>query len=202
MATLTKTMLSDLMKGNAAISLLTCPTDGKVTFSGLNFKDADQIFSIKDSFTLAPADPTVTNIQIDQFNEIIDTMIEEGEYVMNANIPTQATEVFDYFYNQGAEIASIKGQDGVDYEGQAYQGRKEVYASILVESESKKTAIAFARVRVVVLPPARDDNQNPAYLKFSGYISANLKEKEGNFAVLKAKKTEAPAEPAEPETKA
>lgn len=186
-ATLTKDMLQDLMKGNASISLLDCTDNGQVEFANLDFTGADQIFSIKDSFTLAPADPTVTNIQIDQFNEIIDNMVEEGEYVMNANIPSIATAVLDFFYEKGAEIASMKGQDGDEYQGQAYAERKEKFASVLVESESRKTAIAFARVRIVVLPPSRDDNQNPAYLKFSGYISANLKEGEGNFAVLKAK---------------
>lgn len=187
MATLTKAMLADLMKGNAAISMIPCPTNGEVTFSGLDFTEADQIFTIKDSFTLAPADPTTTTIQIDQLNEIIDTMVEEGDYVMNANIPSIAEALLDYFYEAGATITGMKGQDGeTTYSGKAYAGRKEIYASLLVESESKKTAVCFARVRCVVLPPARDDNQNPAYLKFSGYIGANLKEGQGNFAVLKA----------------
>lgn len=186
MATLTKAMLADLMKGNAAISLIACPEDGQVQYSTLDFSSADQIFSTKDTFTLAPADPTVTTIQIDQLDEIIDTSIEEGEYVMNANIPSIASDLLDYFYEKGAAITGLKGQDGkTTYNGQAYAERKEVFASVLVESQSRKTAVVFARVRIVVLPPSRDDNQNPVYLKFSGYISANLKQGEGNFAVLK-----------------
>ena len=185
-ATLTKAMLADLMKGNASISLLACPENGEVTFSSLDFSSADQIFSVKDSFTLAPADPTVTNIQIDQNNEIIDTNIEEGDYVMNANIPSIASAVLDYFFNKGVAIAGMKGQDETtEYSGQAYSDRKEVYCSILVESQSKKTAVAFARVRCFLNEPARDDNSNPAYLKFGGYIMSNLKEGEGKFAVLK-----------------
>jgi hypothetical protein len=175
------------MKGNAAISLLACPSNGQVEYSDLDFSAADQIFTTKDSFTISEADPTVTNIQIDQLNEIIDSDIEEGEYTMNANIPSMASAVLDYFYNVGVTITGLKGQDGTTtYSGKSYQGRKEVYCSILVESASKKTAVCFARVKCVVNRPSRDDNSTPAYLKFTGTIGANLKAGEGNFAVLKA----------------
>ena len=187
MATLTKEMLSDLHKGNASISLLACPANGQVSFSTLDFSTADQIFTTKDSFTINDADPTITNIQIDQLNEIIDTDIEDGDYVINANIPSIATAVLDYFYNAGVTVASMLGQDGTtSYAGKGYLARKEVFVSILVESASKNTAICFARVKCVVNRPSRDDNSNPAYLKFAGYINANLKSNEGNFAVLKA----------------
>lgn len=184
--TLTKAMLADLMKGNASISLIECPDSGEVEFADLDFTAADQIFSTKDSFQLSPADPTLTNLQVDQFNEIIDTDIEEGDYTMTANIPSVATAVLDYFYNAGVTISQMKGQDGTTtYDGKGYTNRKEKYASILVESESKKTAVVFARVKVTVNPPARDDNSAPTYLKFTGTIGANLKANEGNFAVLK-----------------
>lgn len=186
MAKLTKAMLADLMKGNAAISLLACPDNGEVTFSALDFSDADQIFTTKDSFQIAPSDPTVTNLQIDQLNEIIDTDIEDGDYVINGNIPSIAQSVLSYFYEKKQDISAMKGQGGDNtYDGASYGARKDLYLSILVESASKNTAICFARVRVVVNPPARDDNSTPAYLKFSGYINTNLKEGEGNFAVLK-----------------
>lgn len=186
MATLTKAMLADLMKGNASISLLACPENGEVDLTTLDFQGADQIFSTKDSFTLAPADVTTTNLQIDQFDEIIDTTFEEGEYLMNANIPSMASEVLDYFFASGASITALKGQDGTSYSGKSYGERLEKYASILVESASKKVAVAFARVRVTVNQPARDNNTDPAYLKFVGNILANLKQGAGNFAVLKA----------------
>ena len=186
-ATLTKAMLADLHKGNASISLLACPATGQVTFADLDFSAADQIFTTKDSFTIADADPTITNIQIDQLNEIIDTDIEDGDYVINANIPSIATAVLDYFYNAGVTVTGLKGQDGTTtYGGKAYLGRKEVYVSILVESASKNTAVCFARVKCIVNKPSRDDNSNPAYLKFAGYVNTNLKANEGTFAVLKS----------------
>lgn len=184
--TLTKAMLADLMKGNASISLLECPANGEVTFANLDFDTADQIFSVKDSFTITPADVSQTNLQIDQMDEIIDTVFEEGDYVMNANIPSMATAVMDYFFNSGATISQLKGQDGTTtYDGKGYAERKEKYASVLIESASKNTAICFARVRVTVNPPARDNNTDPAYLKFTGTIVANLKAGQGNYAVLR-----------------
>lgn len=186
MATLTKAMLADLMKGNAAISLLPCPENGEVTFSALDFSAADQIFTTKDTFQIAPSDPSVTNIQIDQLNEIIDTEIEDGDYVINGNIPSIASAVLEYFFEKHKTITAMKGQGGANtYAGASFGTRKDLYVSILVESASKNTAVCFARVRVVVNPPARDDNSTPAYLKFAGYVNANLKEGEGNFAVLK-----------------
>ena len=184
--TLTKAMLSDMMKGNASISLLACPANGEVTFANLDFDTADQIFTTKDSFQIASSDVTINNFQIDQFDEIVDSSFEEGDYTINANIPSIASAILDYFYEDGATISQMKGQDGTTtYDGTGYSERKELYCSVLVESASKKTAVCFARVRVTVNPPSRDNNTDPAYLKFVGTIVANLKAGQGNFAVLK-----------------
>lgn len=184
-ATLTKAMLADMMKGNASISLLACPANGQVTLSSLDFTAADQIFSVKNSFQLQPTDPTKTDLQIDQMDEIVDSTYTEGDYTMVANIPSQATALLDFFYNAGSSVTGVKGQDGsTTYAGKGYLDRKEVYCSVLVESASKKTSVLFARVRVTVNPPQNDDTDNPAYLRFNGVILANLKASEGNFAVL------------------
>lgn len=184
--TLTKAMLADMMKGNASISLLACPANGEVTFANLDFDTADQIFTTKDSFQLASSDVTISNFQIDQFDEIVDSSFEEGDYTINANIPSMASAILDYFYTAGATVSQMKGQDGTTtYDGKGYAERKEIYCSVLVESASKSTAVCFARVRVTVNPPSRDNNTDPAYLKFVGTIVANLKAGQGNFAVLK-----------------
>ena len=55
---------------------------------------------------------------------------------------------------------------------------------MLLVSESKKTAIALARVKLAVNPPAIDDMDTPAYLKMTGYVLVNPKG--GKFSVLKA----------------
>ena len=76
-ATLTKAMLADLMKGNASVSLLDCPANGQVTLDGLDFEDADQIFTLENTLTITEGEPTQENTRIDQMKEIIDSMITE-----------------------------------------------------------------------------------------------------------------------------
>ena len=184
MATLTKAMLDDLHKGNAAISLLAY-TKGGVALAGLDFTGADQVFTEQDTFTLAPSDPTTNVFKVDQYDETIDFDFENGDWTINGNIPSWAAEVFDYFYEAGEAIATaIKGQEGTSYTGKGYKRAKEVEVSILVESKSKKTAIVLGHVKIVVNDPAFDDHQKPGYVKFTGYVLENGTN--SRFGVLKA----------------
>lgn len=193
-ATLTKAMLADLHKGNATIKMVAAPADGKVYFTAgtsqtaLSFADAEQIFTLKNSLSIAPADAEVNKIQIDQLDEVIDEEVNFGDYIINGNIPSIAQALLDYFFNVGASSISqmVSGDTGLTYDGKGYfNAPKDIVVSMLIQSESKNTAIAFARVRVVVTPPSQDDSDNPAYLKFTGYVLNNLAESQGDFAVLK-----------------
>lgn len=185
MATLTKAMLEDLHKGMAAISLVTYPSGG-VDFDTLDFKSADQIFTIKDSFSLTPSDSTTEEIKIDQRDEAIDTTVTKGEWTMAGNIPSVATALLAYFFNQGQTIASLIGQEGDTYAGAGYFSEaKEVICSVLIESASKKTAIAFARVKFVVNGISIEGTDTPSYLAFTGSVLANTMSGKGDFAVLK-----------------
>ena len=186
MATLTKAMIDDLHKGMAAISLLPYP-DGGVTFGTLDFTDADQIFTLKDSFSITPSDPTSEEVKIDQKDQTIDTTTETGEYKMAGQIPSIATAVLDYFMNKAKEVSNIKGQEGTAYKGASYYIEpKEVICSVLVESASKKTAIAFAKVKFVVPGVTQENAATPAYLAFNADVLANATAGEGDFAVLSA----------------
>lgn len=182
-ATLTKAMLDDLHKGNAAISLLPY-TAGGVNLEALDFSDADQVFTEQDTFTLSPSDPSTNAFKIDQNDETIDFDFEEGDWTINGNIPSFATEVLDYFYNAGETITNVTGQNGTKYAGKGYNGAKEVEVSVLVESKSEKTAIVLGHVKISVNPPAIDDHQKPGYVKFVGYVLANPKG--SKFGVVKA----------------
>lgn len=182
-ATLTKAMLEDLHKGNASLSLLPY-TEGGVSLAALDFTGADQIFTLRDSLQLTPSDADVTSIKIDQLDEIIDMDMNEGDYTIKGNIPSVASELLDYFYDKGNEVTGIKGQDGTTYTGQAYKQAKYSEVSILLESETKKTAIALARVKMCVNPPTQESIDTPAYISFTGYVLINpLGDK---FAVVRA----------------
>lgn len=183
-ATLTKAMIDDLHKGMAAISLLPY-ADGGVTFTNLDFSDADQIFTLKDSFSITPSDPTSEEIKIDQKDQTIDTTTETGEYKMAGQIPSIATEVLDYFMEKAVDVTGVKGQEGDTYSGSSYYIEpKEVICSVLVESASKKTAIVFAKVKFVVPGITTENAATPTYLAFNADILANAKTGQGDFAVL------------------
>lgn len=186
MATLTKAMIDDLHKGMAAISLLPY-TDGGVTFSSLDFTEADQIFTLKDSFSITPSDPTSEEIKIDQKDQTIDTTTETGEYKMAGQIPSVAVALLDFFMNKAKAVTGVKGQEGDSYTGSSYYIEpKEVICTVLVESASKKTAIAFAKVKFVVPGVSMENASTPAFLGFNADILANAKTGEGDFAVLTA----------------
>lgn len=175
-ATLTKEMLQDLHRGCSAISLLSYPPDGAkylASLSSLDFTDADQVFSIKDSFQLSPADPDTQETQIDQYDETIDYSMTEGAWEVTANLPTNSAKVLSYFFDGAEDVTGVKGQDGDSYEGMAFTNAKEVDVTMLIESESKQTAVILAHVRMMVSPPARDDNSTPMYLKLSGAVLVN-----------------------------
>lgn len=189
MATLTKTMLEDLHKGMTALTLKAYPEGGVKFSEGVSFAGEDQIFTLKDSFSLTPSDPTTEEIKIDQNDEIIDSTVEAGEYTMSGQIPSVATAILDYFMNSVQTVDGIIGQDGkVTYEGKTYDnGNKEVIASVMIESASKKTAIVFARVKFVVSGVAIENASGLAYVPFTATILGNTADGEGSFAVLKAK---------------
>ena len=186
MAKLTKAMIDDLHKGMASLSLLKY-ADGGVTFSNLDFSGADQIFTLKDSFSITPSDPTSEEIKIDQKDQTIDTTVTTGEYKMAGQIPSVATEVLDFFMNPAAEVTGVKGQEGDSYSGSSYYiDPKEVICSVLVESASKKTAIVFAKVKFVVPGITLENASTPAYVAFNADVLANAAAGQGDFAVLSA----------------
>lgn len=175
MPTLSKTMLNNLHIGNASIKLLPY-TSGGVTLAGLDFTEADEIFTIRDSFKLAPSDPNTNPIYIDQNNEQIELGFTPGDYIINANIPSVDPDLIAYFFNIGTAIIAsspIKASAEETYTGKGVNEVKTVESSILVQSENKETAIVFARVKLIATPITIDDHQNPAYIKLLGYVLAN-----------------------------
>ena len=183
-ATLTKAMIDDLHKGMASISLLRY-TDSGVTFGTLDFSEADQIFTLKDSFSVTPSDSTTEDVKIDQGDQTIDTTVTTGEYKMSGQIPSVATEVLDYFMSGASTVSNLTGQEGTNYSGKSYYIEpKEVICTVLIESASKKTAIVFAKVKFVVNGVTIENASTPAYVGFTADILANAKQGQGDFAVL------------------
>ena len=201
MASLTHAMLDDLHIGNASIALKAYSPSGLDFTAGMDFSTADQIYTLEDTFNLSCDDPSSTDIRIDQHREVIDVSIDKGgNWTMTGNIPSIAQAVLQYFFTEGKAItagtaSSPKGVTGADgtafYTGAGFMATPEIIeVSVLVESESKNTAILFPHVKMIVSKPKKDDNSNPAYLTFTGYVLPNPAkvgdDYVGDFAVLKA----------------
>lgn len=200
MATLTHAMLDDLHIGNASLALLPYSSTGLDITSGVSFANADQIFTLEGSFNLTSDDPSATDIRIDQHQEVIDTQIDKGgNWRMTGNIPSIAQALLEYFFTEGATVSAgtassptgVTGAEGTYYTGKGFMATPEtIEVSVLAESESKNTAILFPHVKMIVSKPKKDDNTNPAYLSFVGYVLPNPYKKSdafvGDFVVLKA----------------
>ena len=194
-------MLADLHIGNASLSLKAYSAAGLDFTTGVDFSDADQLYTLEGSFQLTCDDPSSSEIRIDQHQEVIDTQITKGgNWRMTGNIPSQAQALLEYFFTEGTAVSAgtasnptgITGADGnAYYTGKGFLATPEtIEVSILVESESKNTAILFPHVKLIVTPIKRDDNSNPAYLSFVGFILPNPMKSgnnyEGDFVVLNA----------------
>jgi len=183
-----KTLLATLFKGQSHWSLMPYDSTNGVAWENLSFSGADEFFTLKDSFQLSKADPTVTEIKIDQMDATIDTSTEDGEWTFTGNIPVIAAAYCDIFFDKGATVTSsgvILGQDGTTYTAQAYFATpKEVYATMMIENQAKNEGIAFARVKITV-GVSNDDSTNPAYLKINGTILNNTESTglQGDWAI-------------------
>lgn len=178
-------MLEDLHRGCASIKLLAVPSGGSVDFSSLSFSEADEIFTLKDSFQITQDDPSSEEIKIDQNDETIDTDVTSGEMKLQGDIPSVASPLLAYFFDQGQSSASVTAAAGDTYSGRGFfKNPKEVMATVLVVSASKKTAVVFGRVKLVA-SLTQDSTADPLCVRFAGTVLANLKDGEGDFAVLK-----------------
>lgn len=184
-ATLTHSMLEDLHRGCASIKLLAVPSGGSVDFKTLSFAQADEVFTLKDTFQITQDDASTDEIKIDQNDETIDTDVTTGEMKLQGDIPSVAVPLLTYFFEAGQTAASVTAATGETYTGAAFfKTPKEVIASVLVVSASKKTAVAFARVKLVA-SLTQDNTSDPLCVRFAGTVLGNLKSGEGDFSVLK-----------------
>ena len=194
MATLTHAMLDDLHIGNACISLKAYTSGGVDITQAVSFAAEDKIYTLEGSFNLECDDPSSTDIKIDQHQEVIDVQFDKGgNWRMTGNIPSVAQALLEYFFTEGQATGTITGGESSTYTGKGFMATPEIVeVTVLVESESKNTAILFPHVKMIVSKPKKDDNSNPAYLSFTGFILPNPFTKGtpatpvGDFAVLKA----------------
>lgn len=188
-ATLTAEMLKDIEMGNASVRLVE-QTD---TITDTTFDDADQIFTTEGTLQISQAEATKTEFKIDQRDAAVAVNYESGEFNVNGTVPSSAIPLFDYFYNKsGSQPTLTTGITSVDgatkyTEANGYDlDAKRKKVTMLVESQSKKTAIIFTNVELVTALNWGDVKTTPIGLTFTGTVMASAKDKAPSFIILKS----------------
>lgn len=192
---LASSLLTALFKGQSKFSILPFAATkqasgtqaGGIKWAELSFQGADELFTVKDSFTIDKADNTEEKFQIDQNNgQTIDSQITEfGELTFSGNFPAVAAEVFAVWHKEGVDITTLTGQDGTSYAGQGFfLNSKQIDCVCLIENANVDRAIAFARVAITIDEPTVADGKMVCPVK--GTILANPEASglEGDFAIL------------------
>ena len=172
-ATLTEAMKADLGKGHARLALIDYASTGVDFSTAIDFSTADQLWTVQDSLKVTSDDPTRTDLKLDQYKEVYDSDIEDGDYGIEGNVPFLNQPLFDMFFNDAKSGVSVTGTEGTSYTGSGYTTPKDVEKTILIESESKKTAIVLAHVKLRFNPPQIDDSSTSWYTRFTGSVLTN-----------------------------
>lgn len=186
---LTHALLADLNKGITKTAFLPI-SEGQATLNAADFSAADLIYSIKNSFSMDWSEPTIDEIKVDQNDEVIDTdMSDIGEVTITANYPSQAGTALAYFFTQAKSLSGVKDpgwtSGDATFEGASFFRKpKQVEGSLLCTSASGKSMIVFARVQITARE-LRDNDTGLWYIGLTGKMLTNLKDGEGDFAVLK-----------------
>lgn len=194
-ATLTDEILNNLAIGNSSIKLVE-QTD---TLTDTTFNDADRIFTTEGTLSISQEEPTKTEIKIDQSDLAIDTSYTSGEFTITGTVPSSAIPLFDYFYNKSLTQPSVTGITAVDGTTKynvaaAYNlDNKRKKVTMLIESQSKTTAIVFMNVDMIVSVNWNDVKTNPLGLNFTGTVLRNSSEGKGDFVILKSAASPNPA---------
>lgn len=98
-ATLTKAALDKVFVGISKIQLAPIAEIQESTFD-----DVDEVFTVKDSVSFSQAQPTKTEIKVDQFSAPIAATYEAGEFTITGNIPSVAKEILQYFYAVNSNV--------------------------------------------------------------------------------------------------
>ena len=188
-ATLTKAMLNDLETGNAIVKII--PQTNTITDT--SFNDANTLYTADGTLTITQAQPTKTEIKVDQMDAAVAVVYEAGEFTVSGTLPTTAIEAFEYFYskstNQPTLTTGITANDGVtkltEATGFNLDGKR-VNVTMYIESKSGKTAIVFTNVVMIVNINWGTVKTTPFGLEFTGTVLSATAEGVPSFIVLKA----------------
>ena len=184
---LTNAILNDLNTGNSVLKLLPYTAGGVnlAVSGGIDFSNADEIFTLENSFQISKDAPSFSATKIDQKHRVIESAVESGDnYTMTGNIPSIALALLDLAFESVTGEVTVK--DGADTytAAKAHKyGSKEAEYTVLARSQSGNSAVVFARVKFVFSEPQHDDNTTPTYVQFNAVMLPN-ENASGDFVAL------------------
>lgn len=141
-ATLTKAALDKVFLGISKIQL--APVG---ELKATTFDLADEIFTVKDSVSFSQAQPTKTEIKVDQLSAAIAATYESGEFTISGNIPSVAKEILQYFFKVNATapvaITGFTSGTGVDLQD------KIITAMVKITNSTGDRAIVIPRCEFI-----------------------------------------------------
>ena len=164
---LTKEQLNSLMGGISKIKLI--PQTG--TVAATMFDTANEIYTIRDSVNIKQAEPSKTEIKIDQADTAIAAFYEPGDFTITGQIPSVAKEILDYFFETNSTAtAAITGHGaGTGLEVSS----KKVKATMLIESGDKQMAVAFMNVEFVARFSWSNTSSSLLNISFTATVLSN-----------------------------
>lgn len=144
-ATLTQAYLSKVFKGISKICIVPVST----AYSATVFDGADELFTLKDSVSFSQAQPSKTEILVDQRTAPIAAAYEPGEFTITASIPSVAQEVLKYFFVEnkaGAPYGNITGfskQTAIDLNMKVLDSR------LMIVNDSSSMAIVIPMCEII-----------------------------------------------------
>lgn len=166
MAKLTKSVNSHVFMGISTIKLI--PQTN--TLTATSFDDADEIFTVKDSVNISQTAPTKTESKVDQFDTAIAVAYEPGEFTITMQLPSNAKELLEYFFETLPNNIVITGYtESVGIE----LTTKRTKVTMLIESQDKSTARAYMNVEFVAVFAADGTSTTPQRIDLTGTVLAN-----------------------------
>lgn len=154
MTLMTDQILQDLHTGNAEIRFKEY-SENDWKGGTIDFSAASVIYTAKDTLEVNQEQPTVTELKLDQNDRTYSSTSEAGAFTFAGLIPSVAEAVFDNFMNKYANEEgtspefSVKLSATETMTGRGYEtGVKKIEGTILLVSESRKSAIVLGKVEL------------------------------------------------------
>lgn len=183
--TFTKDLLAKIARGISK-TFIAPVTNGSATISATTFSNAGLLYSIEGSLAIDWAEPSISEIRVDQGLQTIDMDVDKGDVTFSANYPTMAGAALSEFFDQvGSNSFTVATPDStpISFAGPGFTLEpKTTEVSVMITDMDKKFAIIMARVSLTARL-AYDSDNKIWYIGLNGRVLSNLAENQPDVVV-------------------